>query len=121
MSVKGLPPSLRKRKRYIAFRVLADRAIDAKSLVHEIWQTALALYGEYYTAGMNIWLEHFDGNAGILRCSHDALEKVKVVLTLIGNVSDAKTTIVTLGVSGTIKGCRKYLEVLENASTANGI
>ena len=119
--MKGLPPSLRKRKRYIAFRVLADEAIDARSLVHEIWQTALAVYGEYCTAGMNVWLEYFDGNKGILRCSRDALEKVKVVLTLIGNVSNVKATIVTLGVSGTIKGCRKYLEVLENASTANGI
>ncbi|WP_048085680.1 Rpp14/Pop5 family protein [Archaeoglobus veneficus] len=119
--MKGLPPSLRKRKRYIAFRVLATEPVDSRSLIQEIWQTALTLYGEYFAAGLGIWLEQFDGSKGILRCSRDALEKVKVVLTLISNVAGVEVVIVTLGVSGTIKGCKKYLEVLENASTTDGI
>jgi len=119
--MKGLPPALRKRKRYIAFQVLGNEPVEERGLIQEIWQTALSLYGEYYAAGMNIWVEHFDGRKGVIRCSRDALEKVKMVLTLVSSVGNAKVVIVTMGVAGTIKKCMRYLEVLENASAADGV
>ncbi len=119
--MRGLPPALRKRKRYIAFQILANEPVEERSLIQEILQTALSLYGEYYAAGMNIWLEYFDGRRGVLRCSHDALEKAKIVLTLVSSVGNTRVVIVTTGVAGTIRKCMRYLEVLKDASAADGI
>mgnify|MGYP000176751328 CR=1 FL=1 len=42
----------------------------------------------------------------------EALDKVVIALTLLKKVGNAKVVPLTLGVSGTIKRCRKkYLEV----------
>lgn len=72
----------------------------------------LSLFGECFAAGSGIRLEYFDGQKGMIRCHREALEKVMVALTLIDSVGECRVTPLTLGVSGTIKRCKKkYLEV----------
>ena len=120
--MKGLPPALRKRKRYIAFRLIADSEVESKELAMSIWENLISLFGEYGSAHSGVWLEHFNGEYGILRCHHSALEKVKVALTLTSRVNGVRVIPIILGVSGTIKKCRKkYLEVLKGASTTDGL
>ncbi len=75
-------------------------------------ENMLALFGECFAAKSNVRLEQFDGEVGIVRCSREALEKVIIALTLIDRVGNVEVVPLTLGVSGTIKSCRrKYLEV----------
>lgn len=120
--MKGLPPALRKRKRYIAFRLIANSEIEAKELAMAIWENLISLFGDYYSAHSGLWLEYFDGEYGILRCHHSALEKVKVALTLTSRVGNKEVLPIILGVSGTIKRCKKkYLEVLEDAFATDGL
>jgi ribonuclease P/MRP protein subunit POP5 len=111
-NVKRLPPSLRSRKRYIAFRLIAERNIDARQLASALNSSMLSLFGECFAAGSNVRVEQFDGEKGIIRCNRDALERVMMALTLISEIESVKVIPLTLGVSGTIKRCRKkYLEV----------
>jgi ribonuclease P/MRP protein subunit POP5 len=119
--MKGLPPALRKRKRYIAFRLIANGELEAKEVVLAIRENIISLFGEYFSTHSGIWLEYFDGKHGILKCYHTALEKVKVAITLMGKIGEKEVIPIILGVSGTIKRCRKYLEVLRNASTTDGL
>jgi len=120
--MKGLPPALKRKKRYIAFELVSEGDVDEKEFISSLWKTMLSLFGEIGSAHCGIWLEYFDGRRGILRCHREALNKVKVALTLISRVGDVDIIPKILGVSGTIKKCRKkYLEVLKDASTSDGI
>jgi ribonuclease P/MRP protein subunit POP5 len=115
--LKGLPPALRRKKRYVAFKIITDmddlNNIEMKithTLWQEIWQSILSLYGEWYgNAGIRI--EYFDEKSmeGIVKCCRDKLESVIVALTLISRIGNMNVAVKTLGVSGTIKGCRKFL------------
>lgn len=110
--MRGLPPSLRSRKRYIAFRIIAEREVDEISLWKTLMDSMLSLFGECFAARGGVRLEYFDGQKGVIKCYREALEKVMVALTLIDRVGECRITPLTLGVSGTIKRCKKkYLEV----------
>jgi len=118
--MKGLPPSLRKRKRYIAFHLIAENRVGKVELSRALLDELLALFGEW--GADEVWLEHFDGEVGIVGCYHASLEKVKVAITLMSRVGEVKVNPVILGVSGTIKRCKKkYLEVLKGASSPDGL
>ncbi len=108
--MKGLPPSLKSRKRYIAFRIIAESKVDERSLSKALKEELLSLFGECFTTGVKV--EDFDGEKGIIKCTREGLEKVMVAFTLMNQVGDVKVIPLTLGVSGTIRRCkRKYLEV----------
>lgn len=111
-AVRGLPPSLRGRKRYIAFKLISEEKVDARMLSRELNQSMISLFGECFTAGSMLKLEHFDGEKGILRCRREYLNQVIIALTLLREVGGVKVVPLTLGVSGTLKSCkRKYVEV----------
>ncbi|HDD35930.1 MAG TPA: ribonuclease P [Archaeoglobus veneficus] len=110
--MKGLPPALRRRKRYIAFRIIAKRKFEQKEVVDALMDSLIKTFGELGSANTGVWIEYFDGERGIVRCYNDAIDKVKVALTLINRIGDVRVIPLTLGVSGTIKRCKKkYLEV----------
>ena len=106
--MKGLPPALRKKKRYIAFEVYSDVDLDGDRLFKAINDTMLSLFGELKFLGLE--LKHFDGKRGILKCYREALKDVKFGLNLVDSVDERRVAIRILGVSGTIKSCmRKFL------------
>ncbi len=120
--MKGFPPSLKRKKRYIAFELISEDRINGREFMNEVTKTMLAVFGELNSAHSDIWLEYFNGRHGILRCNREALDKIKFVLNLINRVGNTKIVTRILGVSGTIRRCKKkYLEVLRNASSSNGI
>ena len=120
--MKGLPPALKRKKRYIAFELICEQELDEKEFLSALWNSMLSLFGEIGSSHCGIWLEYFDGRRGILRCYRDALNKVKVALTLISSVGEVEVIPKILGVSGTIKKCKKkYLEVLRDASASDGL
>ncbi len=111
-AVRGLPAALRSRKRYIAFRIISEKPVDGRMLARAIAENMLRLFGECFAVGSNLRLEYFDGERGILRCSRESLEKVMIALTLLTEVEGVRVLPLTLGVSGTIRSCRrKFLGV----------
>lgn len=118
--MKALPPSLRKRKRYIAFRIISEEDIEREDVLSAIWESTLNLFGEF--EGVNFRLVEFSNNTGIVMCSHKEVNKLKIALTMIDRAGDKKVLPIILGVAGTIKSCKnKYLEVLKNANSADGV
>ncbi len=106
--MKGLPPSLKEKKRYIAVRIVAEREIAKDELYDELKGKILTLYGEFGYADFRII--QFKNNEGIISVKLPDLEKTKNAITLISDVNGTKVVPVILGVSGTIRSCRrKYL------------
>jgi ribonuclease P/MRP protein subunit POP5 len=112
---KPLPPSLRSRRRYIAYQVISEEKFIFQDFVNSIWHSLLNLLGELGTSEADIWIarDTYDEKkqAGIIRCSHDKVEHVRVALSLIERIGDARVLVKVLGISGSIKATKmKFFE-----------
>jgi len=136
--LKGLPSALRKKKRYIAFRLISESEVndnresernqstvvnfEVKDVANAIMYNLLSLFGDYCSINTGVWVEEFNNGYGILRCNNDELDKVKVALTLTCTVNGVNVIPVIVGISGTLKKCRsKYIGGVKNAHAANGL
>jgi len=61
-------PTLREKKRYLAFEVLSEKTISRQDLVREILNSMISIYGDKGATEINPSLMSFDGKSGILRC-----------------------------------------------------
>lgn len=107
---KSLPPSLRGRTRYLAFQVISEEKILLQDLINTIWHSVLNFVGEVGTseAELRFFKDAYDENKqmGILRCSHDNVEKVRASLALIQRIGDNKVVFKVLGISGSVKATK---------------
>jgi len=108
---KHLPPTLRSRKRYIAFQVLAEDKINSNDVFGAIWHSLLNFLGEYGVANAGVWISKANYNEakqlGIIRCNHVSVEHVRASLALVNRIGDSRAIVKALGVSGTIKAAKK--------------
>ena len=107
---KPLPPSLRGRRRYIAYEVISEDKILEEDLTNTIWHSILNFLGEQGTSQTNIWIvkDSYDekNQTGLIRCSHDSVEHVRASLALIERIGDIRVIIKVLGISGTINAAK---------------
>ncbi|MCD6559336.1 ribonuclease P protein component 2 [Palaeococcus sp. (in: euryarchaeotes)] len=110
---KTLPPTLRDKRRYIAFQVVGERKFTSREIKNALWETSLRVLGELGTAEAKPWFIKFDekSQTGILRCDRRYVERVRFALALISRINDSHAVVKTLGVSGTIKRLKmKFLK-----------
>ena len=107
---KPLPPSLRARRRYIAYQVISEGKFIFQDLVNSIWHSLLNLLGELGTSQADVWVARdiYDESKqiGIIRCAHDNVEQVRTALALIERIGDVRVIVKVLGISGSIKATR---------------
>ncbi len=120
MKLKVLPPTLRKNNHYIVVDVYSEVEITKNDLVNIIWDGCIRYSGEGQTANFNLWvmrfkrvsckLEYFYYQA-IIRCQRDYKDDVRAALTCISQYKFNRISIITIGVSGTIKsGENKFFQ-----------
>ncbi len=110
--MKRLPPTLREKKRYIAFKVESDEPITKDEVSRAIWLNALSLLGEVQVSAIGLRVLDYDEatQEGFLVCRNQDTWKVKGVLVLVGEINDKRVHVCARGVSGTIKALkRKFL------------
>jgi ribonuclease P/MRP protein subunit POP5 len=110
--MKPVPPTLKDKKRYIAFRVYGETAITKREVIDAILDETLGFFGENNTSNFGLWVVEFDEEKkeGFLVCNHKYKGEVITALSLIDSVSQ-RISIQVLGVSGTIKALkRKFLK-----------
>ena len=112
---KMLSPSMRGRQRYLAFQVLSEKEILFQDLKNTIWHSVLNFLGEMETARavLRIYKDTYQekSQSGIIRCSHESVEKVRASLALIERIGDVRVVLHVLGVSGSIKATKmKFFE-----------
>jgi len=107
---KPLPPSLRGRTRYLAFQVISEEKILLQDLINTIWHSVLNFIGEVGTSesDLRFFKDAYEENKqmGIIRCSHDNVEKVRASLALIQRIGDIKVVFKVLGISGSVKATK---------------
>ncbi len=106
--LKILPPTLREKKRYVAFKIISEEPITYADLEAGIWGTLLDFYGEHGISQTSMWLVKnlYDEmqQIGVIRCNNKAVEQIIAGLGLITRLGDIRVIIKILKVSGTIKG-----------------
>jgi ribonuclease P/MRP protein subunit POP5 len=109
MKLKTLP-SLKERKRYIAFKVISQEPINYSNLEAAIWNTALEFLGEEGVSKTSMWLVKNLYNekeqVGVIKCNSKATQAVIACLGLIQRLGDIRVILKILKVSGTIKGLK---------------
>jgi ribonuclease P/MRP protein subunit POP5 len=109
--VKVLPPTLRPKKRYIAFEVISESPIPRDELIRDIFSAASQLLGDVGASECAIRLLAFENTNGVIRCASNRTENTRAVLATITNVKGNRVLLHVLGVSGTVLGAtKKYLE-----------
>ncbi len=107
---KHLPPTLRGRKRYMAFQVISENDVLIDDLTNSIWHSLLNFLGEYGVARAGVWISknNYDANKkmGLISCNHTSVEHVRTALALIQRIGDSRAIIKVLGVSGTIRAAK---------------
>ncbi|MBI2547424.1 MAG: ribonuclease P protein component 2 [Candidatus Aenigmarchaeota archaeon] len=105
--LKILPPTLRKKERYISFKVISEEPIVYSDLEAGIWQTLLEFYGELGVSQLNVSvvrnLYDSQNQIGVIRCNNKSVPKVIAGLGLITRLGESRVIFKILKISGTIK------------------
>ena len=105
-----LLPSLRGRTRYLAFSVLSDdaQAISRRDLTIELDRSSQSLLGDAGSSECKIRVLSFDGAEGIVSCVHRETTRTRAVLATIHELRDRRASVRVIGVSGTVKGAKRF-------------
>jgi len=108
--LKTIPPTLRDKKRYIAYEVISESKVDFDSVSNAIWYSIINFLGEKGAAEADAWVikNAYDASKqiGILKCSHTDVENVRAAMALVQKVGESRAIVRVLGISGTIKAAR---------------
>lgn len=103
-ALKPIAPSLREKKRYLAFEVITEGPAAFADVSRALWDAFLGLFGEAGAAHAGLWLlpERYDSarKRGLARVSHTALDHLRAALTFITGVGGRPAIIRSLGASG---------------------
>jgi len=115
--LKPLLPSLRERKRYLAFEVLSKAKITDYDAVSEaILQNSTEFLGHLgmSKAGVMILKDKYnkDSQRGLIRVNNKNVDNLKAALTMVDHIDNNEVIVKSLGVSGILnKAEKKYLKI----------
>ena len=102
-----LLPSLRQKKRYILFAVLAEKQFSALEIKEEVEKALHSFLGELGVAKAAPWFvaERFDlpKQQFVLKVEHTFVDEVKSALILIKKIKNTPILLRSIIVSGTLK------------------
>lgn len=108
-----LLPTLKEKKRYLAFEIITPSAVPFSAAATAITQTTSSFLGTLGMAniGMNILPDNYDSNKGLIRVSHTGVNHLKASLALITEISGKPAIVKSLGASGILQKARnKYVK-----------
>lgn len=110
--LKTLPPTLREKKRYLAFEIICELEIPQKEVVGIVRNSMLSYCGVLGCSKANPWLMDYNHPYGILRVSREELDYLKSSLILVDEFKKKPINIRIIGVSNSVKNIReKFLHV----------
>lgn len=112
--IKPILPTLREKKRYLAFEIISRKKIKPFSAVSKaIWQSALHYMGEKGAAKAGLWLlmdkYREDTQKGIIRVGNKHVNDLKASLVMLDQIEGDEVIVRSLGVSGILKKTGKYM------------
>ncbi|MFC1697444.1 Rpp14/Pop5 family protein [Nanoarchaeota archaeon] len=105
--MKPILPSMKEKKRYIAFEIVSKEKQNFSSISKTIKDAVLSYIGILGSgkAGILLIKDKFNQSKqkGLIKVGHKYVDDVKAALSLINKIGSTKVIIKTLGVSGIIK------------------
>lgn len=101
--MKRLLPSLRTKKRYLAFELLCVEHANRNDLIKEVMSSASALLGDVVASKCDIKVLGFEDCKGIIQCEHNRVKETRASLAALTRINGKRATLHVLGTSGTIK------------------
>lgn len=114
--IKALLPTLKEKKRYLAFEVISKQKVtDFKPVSDEIMSKMLGLVGNLglAKAGIQILKDKWNSRLqrGLIRVNHKHADELKAALTFIEKINDNEVIVRSVGVSGMLnKAEERYLK-----------
>jgi ribonuclease P/MRP protein subunit POP5 len=109
--LKRLLPSLRVKKRYLAFELICEGPANRNDLIKEVISSASALLGDVVASECDIKVLGFEDCKGIIQCAHTRLKETRASLAALTRINGRRATLHILGISGTIKrATEKFLQ-----------
>lgn len=111
----ALMPSLREKKRYIAFEIISEKPVyDFSSVYSAIWDSCLSYLGTLGVSKAGIWIlpdkYSSETQRGLIRVSRKEVDNVKAAFITIRQIGSQDVIVRSLGVSGILdKAQQKYL------------
>ena len=115
-----LPPTLREKKRYIAFNLYSETKIKRDEIITFLWNNLINIYGEIESSKINLWLinvkqvenpNRFQYKC-IIKCRRGYENKMITALNSIVRYKKNRVVIHTLATSGTIKSLDNKFNLL---------
>ncbi len=104
--LKPLRPTLRERKRYLAFEAVSGTAPSMEAVHDSILRSARELFGDIglATMGLQFFPERYNhkGARGILRVAHNRTDELRAALAAVTAAGSTPVCVRSLGVSGII-------------------
>ena len=107
--IKPLLPTLRERKRYLAFEVLSEKELQWAMIKKAIFDAMKEYVGIDGISDAGLLFVKNNGNKGILRVSHTSLNKVRAALIFIKNIDSQKVMVKSIGASGMLNKANDYI------------
>ena len=107
--IKPLLPTLRERKRYLAFEVLSEKELQWAMIKKAIFDAMKEYVGIDGISDAGLLFVKNNGNKGILRVSHTSLNKVRAALIFIKNIDSQKVIVKSIGASGMLNKANDYI------------
>ncbi len=113
-SVKQVLPTLREKKRYLAFEIISDGRIDnVKTVSDAIMAAVYGFIGSLGAgkAGILVLEDKWNSRAqkGIIRVGHKHVDQLKGSLTMIEKINNVKVIIRSIGLSGVLNKVNKLV------------
>ena len=111
--MKPVLPSLREKKRYVAFEVISKRKVPFGSVSKALWLSLLSFAGEVGVASGGVslledsWNE--DSQSGVVRVAHTAQDLVKASFVLVSDIDGECAVVRSLGSSGILAKARAFV------------
>jgi ribonuclease P/MRP protein subunit POP5 len=108
--MKPLLPSLKERKRYIVFEVIARSSMKERDVSDAITQSLHEYIGDLGMAQAGLQFIKWKNNKGIARVNHTSADLLKASFTFIRSIKNKKAIVRSLGTSGIlIKAQKNYM------------
>lgn len=107
--IKPLLPTLRERKRYLAFEVLADKELSWNAIKKAVFGAMKEYVGINGLSDAGLLFVKNNGNKGILRVSHTSLNKIRAALLFIKSIENQRVIVKSIGASGMLNKANDYI------------
>jgi ribonuclease P/MRP protein subunit POP5 len=110
MKGKPLLPTLRTKKRYVAYDVICDGSIDTRKAYGCIRAAYKECFGDVglSLSGMMDTKIH-NGNKGILKINHKYLDEMRLAMAGVKKIEEKDVILHTVGVSGMLAKTKKSI------------